>query len=75
MELKKLLKCFFVSSVTPYMLKPMITLKVFQRKFLVWLKNSEDRPAFLAAFGKTFYGVSMINQSVSKPMDQMLMLK
>jgi pimeloyl-ACP methyl ester carboxylesterase len=76
---EKIAKIVFVSSVTPYMLKTDDNVEGVPREIFNGMveKISEDRPAFLAAFGKTFYGVSMINQSVSKPIlkwNQMLCL-
>jgi non-heme chloroperoxidase len=58
-----------ISSVTPFMLKtddnpdgmPQSQFDEFAEKI------REDRPAFMAGFGKTFYGVGLISKPVSQP--------
>jgi non-heme chloroperoxidase len=76
---EKIAKIVFISSVTPYMLKTDENVEgVAKETFNDMVeKILEDRPVFLADFGKTFFGVSMINQSISKPLlkwNQMLCL-
>ena len=72
-------KVVFISSVTPYMLKSKdnpegVDKEVFNEMVE---KIENDRPAFLSEFGEQFYGVSFINQAVSKSLlawNQMLCL-
>ncbi len=61
-------KVILISAVTPYMLKANdnpdgVDKAVFDDMIQ---KLSIDRPAFLAAFGKQFYGVSMLSHPVSE---------
>jgi pimeloyl-ACP methyl ester carboxylesterase len=76
---EKIEKIVFISSVTPYMLKANDNIEGIKKDVFNGMveKISEDRPAFLADFGKTFYGVTKLNQNVSKPLlkwNQMLCL-
>jgi pimeloyl-ACP methyl ester carboxylesterase len=76
---EKITKIVFISSVTPYMLKTDDNVEGVPKEIFDGMveKILEDRPAFLTDFGKTFFGVSKINQSVSKPIlkwNQMLCL-
>ena len=76
---EKIEKVAFVSSVTPFRLKtadnPEGTAKEMFDETIE--KILADRPAFIAEFGKKFYGVTTSNQTVSKPLldwNQMLCL-
>lgn len=76
---EKIEKVVLISSVTPYMLKTDDNEEGIEKETFDSMveKISADRPAFLADFGKQFYGVTMFNQSVSKPLlkwNQMLCL-
>ena len=65
---KRIYKIVLVSSVVPFMLKtndnpggiPQETFDEFANKI------RDDRPGFLADFGKQFYGVNIINKPVSQ---------
>jgi len=63
-------KVVLVSSITPFMLKTGDNPEgVPQAAFDEMVqKIGEDRPAFLADFGKKFYGVTPFDHSVSQPM-------
>ncbi len=67
---KKLKKVAFVSSVTPFRLKTEDNPDGTEKEsFDATIENiSTDRPAFIAEFGKKFYGVTALNQTVSKPL-------
>ncbi len=75
----KIEKVIFISSVTPFMLKTDdnedgVGKEIFDDMVE---KIIADRPAFLTDFGKQFYGMTMFNQMVSKPLlmwNQMLCL-
>ena len=76
---EKIEKIVLISSVTPYMLKTDANSEGVEKEMFDDMveKISADRPAFLAEFGKQFYGVTMLNQNVSKPLlewNQMLCL-
>lgn len=76
---EKIEKVVLISSVTPYMLKTDDNSEGVEKEMFDDMveKISADRPAFLAEFGKQFYGVTMLNQNVSKPLlewNQMLCL-
>lgn len=63
-------KVVLISAVTPYMLQTDnnpegVDKAVFDEMVQ---KISEDRPAFLADFGKKFYGVEVFSHPVSQPM-------
>jgi len=64
----RLSKVVLVSAVTPYMLKtgdnPEGTPQEMFDEFYQML--SDDRPGFLANFGKGFYGVTLLSQPVSQ---------
>lgn len=64
---KRVGRVVLVSSVTPYLLKgPSNEGGVDRGVFNKMVDGlTADRPGFLAAFGKTFYGVGMLNFSVS----------
>jgi len=75
----KIEKVAFVSSVTPFRLKTEDNQDGTEKEMfdITIEKISADRPAFLAEFGKKFYGVTTLNQTVSKPLlewNQMLCL-
>ena len=75
----KIEKVVFVSSVTPFRLKTADNLEGTEKEMFddTIEKILADRPAFIAEFGKKFYGVTMQNQTVSKPLlewNQMLCL-
>lgn len=61
-------KAVLVSAVTPYMLKTDDNPEgVDKAVFDGMVENlTKDRPAFLGAFGKAFYGVSLVKHPVSK---------
>jgi non-heme chloroperoxidase len=63
-------KVVLVSSVTPYMLKTDNNPEGVEKAAFdeMVLKIGEDRPAFMADFGKKFYGVNMFSDPVSQPM-------
>lgn len=74
---ERIIKAVLVSSIVPYMLQtdsntngvPHAMFDEFEEKLTV------DRPAFLAAFGKQFFGVSLLSNPVSQPiLDWMQML-
>lgn len=76
---EKIEKVVLISSVTPYMLKTDDNVDGVEKEMFDGIveKIVADRPAFLADFGKQFYGVTMLNQTVSKPLlkwNQMLCL-
>ena len=76
---EKIEKIVLISSVTPYMLKTDDNEEGLEKGIFDDMveKISTDRPAFLADFGKKFYGVEIHNQSVSKHLlkwNQMLCL-
>ncbi len=76
---EKIEKVVLISSVTPYMLKTDDNSEGLEKEMFDDMveKISADRPAFLSEFGKQFYGVTMLNQTVSKPLlewNQMLCL-
>ena len=62
-------KVVFVSAVTPFMLKTDANTEgVDKEVFDEMVENiKKDRPAFLANFGKQFYGVNMLSHPVSQP--------
>ncbi len=62
-------KVVFVSAVTPFMLKTDTNTEgVDKAVFDEMVENiQKDRPAFLANFGKQFYGVNMLSHPVSQP--------
>jgi len=64
----RIAKIAFISSVTPFMLKTEdnedgVAKEIFDDMIA---KITADRPAFLADFGRQFYGVGMLTQPVSK---------
>ncbi len=65
---QKVSKVVLISSVTPFMLKTSDNSDGVHKKVFDDMveKLKADRPAFLADFGKDFYGVSIMNQSVSQ---------
>ena len=65
----KISKVVFVSAVTPFMLKTDANTEgVDKSTFDEMVDNiKKDRPAFLANFGKQFYGVNMLSHPVSQP--------
>ena len=74
---ERIAKVVLVSSIVPYMLEtesnpdgvPQVMFDEFEEKL------TSDRPAFLAAFGKQFFGVSLLSNPVSQPiLDWMQML-
>ena len=72
-------KVVFISSVTPFMLKTKENPEGVEKKVFDEMveKLTIDRPAFLADFGKQFYGVGMLHHAVSQPLldwNQMLCL-
>ncbi len=64
----KIAKVAFIASVVPYLLKTDDNPDgVPQEAFDGFIDNiREDRPAFLAEFGKSFYGVGFLNKPVSQ---------
>lgn len=66
----KIEKVAFVSSVTPFRLKTADNPEGTEREMFdaTIEKITADRPAFLADFGMKFYGVTMLNQTVSNPL-------
>jgi len=66
----KISKVVLISSVTPFMLNTNDNAEgVDKEVFDEMVENiSEDRPAFLADFGKKFYGVSLFDDAVSEQM-------
>ena len=76
---EKIEKVVFISSVTPFMKKTADNEEGIDKEIFDGMvdKIMEDRPAFLEVFGKTFYGVDLLNQPISKAMlnwNQMLCL-
>ena len=61
-------KVVLISSVTPYMLKTNDNTEGIEKEIFDDMVNKiiADRPDFLREFGKQFYGVTMLNQPVSK---------
>lgn len=61
-------KVVLISAVTPYMLKTNDNPDGVDKETFDGMveKIQEDRPAFLATFGKQFYGVNMMNHPVSQ---------
>lgn len=68
----KISKVVLISAVTPFLLQTDNNSEgVDQSVFDEMIENiKKDRPAFLADFGKQFYGVSLFNEAVSEPMLQ-----
>jgi len=66
----KVAKTVLISSVTPYLLKDESNPDGVDEKTFDDMKRQlkEDRPHFLAGFGKQFYGVGMISHPVSNEM-------
>ena len=66
----KIEKVVLISSVTPYMLKTNDNSEGIKKEIFDDMvdKITADRPEFLKEFGKQFYGVDMLNQSISKAM-------
>lgn len=66
----KISKVVLISSVTPFMLNTNDNAEgVDKEVFDEMVENiSEDRPAFLADFGKKFYGVSLFDDAISEQM-------
>jgi non-heme chloroperoxidase len=64
----KISKVVMISAVTPFMLKTVDNPEgVDKSVFDEMIENiDKDRPAFLADFGKQFYGVSLFNDAVSE---------
>lgn len=64
----KISKIVLISSVTPFMLNTNDNSEgVDKEVFDEMVENiSKDRPAFLADFGKKFYGVSLFNDAISE---------
>ena len=76
---ERLEKVVLISAVTPFMLKTDDNTEgVAKENFDEMVeKLSQDRPAFLADFGKKFYGVTMLSHPVSQQLldwNQMLCL-
>ena len=76
---EKIEKVVLISSVTPFMIKTDDNTEGVEKEIFDDMidKISADRPAFLTEFGKQFYGVTMLNQTVSKALlewNQMLCL-
>lgn len=72
-------KVVLISSVTPFILKTKDNPEGVEKKVFDGMveKLTIDRPAFLADFGKQFYGVNMLHNAVSQPLldwNQMLCL-
>lgn len=75
----KIEKVVFISSVTPFRLKTTDNPEGTEKEKFQETINAlmADRPAFLADFGKRFFGVDLMNQPVSKSIlewNQMLCL-
>ena len=68
----KISKVVLISSVTPFLLQTNDNSEgVDKSVFDELVENiTKDRPAFLADFGKKFYGVSLFNDAVSEPLLQ-----
>ena len=75
----KIERVVLISSVTPYMLKTEDNTEGVDKEVFDDMVDNilADRPEFLTEFGKQFYGVTKLNQTVSKPLlewNQMLCL-
>ena len=68
----KISKVVLISSVTPFLLQTNDNSEgVDKSVFDELVENiTKDRPAFLADFGKKFFGVSLFNDAVSEPLLQ-----
>jgi pimeloyl-ACP methyl ester carboxylesterase len=68
----KISKVVLISAVTPFLLLANDNpAGVDKSVFDEMIENiNKDRPAFLADFGKQFYGVSLFNEAVSEPLLQ-----
>lgn len=76
---ERIAKVALVSSVTPFMLKTVDNTEGVPKETFDGMveKITTDRPAFLADFGKHFYGVNMLSHPVSQELldwNQMLCL-
>ncbi len=60
-------KVILISAVTPYMLKTDTNPDGVEKEMFdqMLMQLQEDRPAFLATFGKQFFGVNLMNHPVS----------
>lgn len=69
---EKISKVVLISAVTPFLLQTADNSEgVDQSVFDEMIENiDKDRPAFLADFGKQFYGLSLFNEAVSEPLLQ-----
>jgi len=67
---EKIDKVILISSVTPFMLKTDDNKDGIEMEMFDEMVDqiSDDRPAFMADFGKKFYGFDMLSQPVSKPL-------
>lgn len=67
---EKIRKAVLISSVTPYMLKTADNADgTPQEKFNEMAENmQDDRIGFLDDFGKTFFGINLVNHPVSTPL-------
>ena len=67
---EKIEKVVLISSVTPYMLKTTDNSEGIKKELFDEMvdKITSDRPEFLNEFGKQFYGVDVLNQTISKAM-------
>lgn len=72
----KISKVVLISSVTPYMIKDASNPKgVDEDTFMVMQEKLwDDRPAFLAEFGKQFFGLDLLNKPVSDEFMQYCMM-
>ncbi len=68
----KISKVVLISAVTPFLLQTDDNSEgVDKSVFDEMIENiNKDRPAFLADFGKQFYGVNLFNEAVSEPLLQ-----
>lgn len=66
---ERIAKVAFISSVTPYLLKTEDNPDGVDRGTFDDMIDGlmKDRPAFLETFGKGFFGVTLLNHAVSKP--------
>jgi len=66
----KISKIVLISSVTPFMLNTNDNSEGVDKEVFDEMVESisKDRPAFLADFGKKFYGVSLFNDAISEQM-------
>ena len=76
---EKIEKVVLISAVTPYMLKTNDNTEGIKKEVFddMVTKITADRPDFLSQFGKQFYGVTLLNQPLSKALlewNQMLCL-